>query len=61
MDITRGAQDDLAWRREVHMRHAKAIQLHAPSAAPELAITAFVLAVLVASAALFWGVFGLGG
>ncbi len=31
---------------------SKAITLHAPSAAPEIAITAFVLLVLVSSAAL---------
>lgn len=44
------------------MRHAKAkaVTLHAPSAGPELAVTAFVLTLLVASAALFWGVVGLG-
>jgi hypothetical protein len=41
------------------MRRAKAIQLHAPSAAPQIAATAFVLTVLVASAALLWGVLGL--
>jgi hypothetical protein len=42
-----------------HMRHAKAIQLHAPSAAPEIAVVAFVVTVLVSSAALLWSVLGL--
>ncbi len=41
------------------MRHAKAIQLHAPSAAPELGVITFVLVVLVSSAALLWSVLGL--
>ncbi len=41
------------------MRHAKAIQLHAPSAAPDIAVIAFILAVLVSSAALLWSVLGL--
>lgn len=39
---------------------SKAVTLHAPSAAPEIAITAFVLLVLVASAALLICWMGLG-
>ncbi len=41
------------------MRHARSFSLHAPSAGPEIAIAAFVLAVLVSSAALLWSVLGL--
>ncbi len=39
---------------------SKAVTLHAPSAGPEIAITAFVLLVLVASAALLVGWLGIG-
>lgn len=39
---------------------SKAVTLHAPSAAPELAITAFVLLVLVSSAALLLCWLGVG-
>ncbi|HEX9050013.1 MAG TPA: hypothetical protein VF841_05710 [Anaeromyxobacter sp.] len=39
---------------------AKAATLHAPSVAPEIAITAFVLLVLVASAALLVCWLGIG-
>jgi hypothetical protein len=41
------------------MRHAKAIVLHAPSAGPEIAVTAFVLTLLIANAALLWSALGL--
>ncbi len=39
---------------------SKAVTLHTPSAAPEIAITAFVLLVLVASAALLVCWLGIG-
>lgn len=42
------------------MPRAKAALLHGPSMGAEVAVTAVVLAVLVASAALFWAAVGLG-
>lgn len=57
MDFTAGQSEDHC--TEAAMT-TKSVILHAPSAAPEVALTAFVLAVLVASAALLLCWIGVG-
>jgi hypothetical protein len=58
MDFPLARRDDRIARRLAMT--SKAMTLHAPSIAPEIAITAFVLLVLVASAALLFCWLGLG-